>query len=83
MITRTGWAALGAAAALVVCGRVFGIFELYVIGAGIAALVVIALIAVRATRLRLEVAREVIPVKVHAGSDARVEVRIDEPGPVA
>ena len=75
VITRTGWAALGAAAALVVCGRVFGIFELYVIGAGIAALVVIALIAVRATRLRLEVAREVIPAKVHAGSDARVEVR--------
>ncbi len=75
MITRAGWGTLGAALALVVCARVFGIFELYVVGAALAALVIVSLVAVRATRLRLEVAREVIPAKVHAGSDARVEVR--------
>ena len=75
MITRAGWAALASALALVICARVFGIYELYVVGAAVAALVIVSLITVRATRLRLEVAREVVPVKVHAGSDARVEVR--------
>ncbi len=75
MITRAGWATLGAAGVLVVCARVFGIFELYVVGAALAALVIVSLVAVHATRLRLEVAREVIPARVHAGSDARVEVR--------
>ena len=47
MLTRQGWAALASAASLVVAGRLFGLVELYVLGAGTAALVVVAFIVVK------------------------------------
>ena len=45
MLTRTGWGALAIAAAAVGIGRVFGILELFVVGAGIVAIVVLAMLA--------------------------------------
>jgi len=57
-------------------GRAFGILELFVIGVGMLALAVGAWIYVRLLQLRLEVVREVTPLRVHAGAAARVELRV-------
>src|SRR3954470_2583281 len=75
MLTRSGWAVLLAAGSLVVAGRLFGIFELFLAGAGAAALVAVAAFTVRGTKLRLDVARELHPQRVHAGTPSRVELR--------
>ena len=80
MLTRSGWAVLIASGALVVAGRLFGIFELFLAGAGGAALVLAAALVVRTTKLRLEVARALQPPRVHAGSPARVELRVRNRG---
>jgi uncharacterized protein (DUF58 family) len=66
---------LGGAAA-VLSGRLLGLIELYVIGAGCAALVGLAVTRVAGTRLRLEVGRHVSPRRVHAGQPARVELTV-------
>lgn len=76
MLTRTGWGVLVGAAALVVAGRVLGAFELYLLGAGVAALVVVAVLAVNLSRLQVGLSRTVIPPRVHAGGAARVELRM-------
>ncbi|MBK9181206.1 MAG: DUF58 domain-containing protein [Acidimicrobiales bacterium] len=75
MLTRAGWLALAGGAALIVAGRLLGLLELFVLGAGVLALVGVSLLLVHLSRLRLEVAREVHPARVHAGAAARVEVR--------
>lgn len=80
MLTRTGWGAAGAGAALLVAGRVTAIVELTVLGGALLALVGLALLVVRLVRLRAVVAREVHPVKVHAGSPTRVELRVTNRG---
>lgn len=76
MLTRTGWSALIGAGALVVAGRVLGAFELYLLGAGVAALVGVALLAVNLTRLQIGLSRSLVPPRVHAGGPARVELRL-------
>jgi uncharacterized protein (DUF58 family) len=70
---------LGGAAAIF-AGRLFGLVELYVVGAGCAALVAVAFARVASTRLRLEVARHVTPRRVHAGQPARVELTVSNRG---
>lgn len=67
-------------AALLVGGRLFGIFELFLAGAAGATLVLAAALVVRTTKLRLEVARGLQPPRVHAGSPARVELRVRNRG---
>src|SRR5688500_17180100 len=80
MLTRAGAAvALGSVAA-VVAGRVFGIYELFLIGAAGIVLVVGALVLVTRARLDLDIARELQPPRVHAGSPARVELRVRNRG---
>lgn len=76
MLTRTGWSVLIGAAALVLAGRVLGAFELYLLGAGVAALVVVAMLAVNLSRLQVGLARSVVPPRVHVGGTARVELRM-------
>lgn len=80
MLTRSGWIVAGAAVLLVVAGRLFGIFELFLVGAGAAALAAVAVVVVRRTCLRLEVARQLHPPRVHAGSPSRVELRVRNRG---
>jgi len=65
---------LVAAVALVVAGRLFGIVELYVLGAMAGLLPFVALAYVRTARLQLRVTRVVTPARVHAGDTTRVEV---------
>ncbi len=80
MLTRQGALVTAASFALVVCGRLFGIFELFLLGAGGAALVVGAAVVVGLTRVHLNVARELRPARVHAGIPATVELRIHNRG---
>ncbi len=65
------------ALALVVTGRLFGVFELYLLGAATAALVVAAVVRVRLARHNLAVRRSLHPNRVQAGSPSRVELQVD------
>jgi uncharacterized protein (DUF58 family) len=76
MLTTQGWLVAIASMALVAAGRLFGIFELYLLGAGGAALVIAAAVSVGRTRLRLDIARELHPPRLHVGGPSRVELRV-------
>jgi uncharacterized protein (DUF58 family) len=76
MLTTTGWSVAIGSMALIVVGRLLGIFELFLIGAGGAALVIAAVLRVATLRLRVEVTRELHPARVHAGTPSRVELRV-------
>lgn len=76
MPTGQGWLVTLAAVAFVACGRLFGIEELYVLGAAAAALVIAAVVVVARLKLQLDIRREVHPPRVHAGTPARVTLDI-------
>jgi len=76
VLTTTGWGVAVGSMALVVVGRMLGIFELFLLGAGGSALVVAAAVRVATLRLRVEVTRELHPARVHAGTPSRVELRV-------
>jgi uncharacterized protein (DUF58 family) len=80
VLTTQGWLVAITSMALVAAGRLFGIFELYLLGAGGAAIVIAAAVQVGHTRLRLDVARELHPPRVHVGGPSRVELRIANRG---
>lgn len=76
MLTTQGWLVAIASMVMVAAGRLFGIFELYLLGAGGAALVIAAALAVARTRLQLDIARELHPPRLHVGGPSRVELRV-------
>ena len=80
MLTRHGWGALVLAVATAVIGRLFGVLELFVLGTGIFALVVVTLLWVRSRRFSLAVQRKVVPDTLQVGETGRVEMRISNQG---
>lgn len=76
MLTRKGWLSLAAALAFFIAGRAIGRPELYVVGATIALLVAGAVVYVKLTPLSIDVARELHPPRVHAGSPSRIDLRV-------
>lgn len=76
MITTRGWAAMGAAAALVSLWIGFGEVELLAGGAFLAAAVGTGTLLVRRSRPDAVLSRHVTPLYVHDGDRARVEIRI-------
>jgi len=74
MLTRHGWLLLATGATLALAGRVLAIFELFIAGTAAIGLVLLAAIWVGVTRLRVSVTRTVRPVRVHAGTSARVDL---------
>ena len=76
MPTRTGWIVAGASVALLLAGRVFGVFELYLVAAAGAALLAVGLVNVHLAKLRIDVSRELHPPRVHAGAPSRVDLRV-------
>ena len=64
----------------VVIGRLFGIIELYVIGAALAAAVVLGFAIVLLRRPRVEVHRWIRPSVLTAGDVGRVEVLVQQIG---
>ena len=81
MLTRQGWALAAGAVALVAAGRFFGVLELFVLGAGAMALVVIAVARTALVRLDVAVRRDVHPPRVHTGSPSRIELEVINRGP--
>ncbi len=80
MLTRSGWGAVLLALVAFVTGRVFGILELYVLGAGVLAAVVLAVIGNLRRPPRLAVRRVLEPSVVRAGDAARVDVQVANTG---
>jgi uncharacterized protein (DUF58 family) len=76
VLTRSGALAAFGAAAAFVSGRLFGLVELYLLGAGLVILLLLAIASVVLTRLDLEVGRQLSPRRVHAGQQARVELSV-------
>jgi len=76
VLTTSGWSVSFGSLSLIVVGRLLGINELFLLGAGGIALVVAALIRVATIRLRIDVGRELQPPRVHAGTPSRVELEI-------
>ncbi|NNE12771.1 MAG: DUF58 domain-containing protein, partial [Ilumatobacter sp.] len=77
MPTRQGWTVLAGALAAIVIGRVFGIVELFVIGAGMAIAVGVALAVVRLHRPDLAITRWAHPSVLTVGDTGRVDLLIE------
>lgn len=82
MPTRQGWTVLLAAAVALVIGRVFGIVELFVIGAGLAGSVGLAVAAVRLHRPDLSITRWAHPSMLTVGDVGRVDLLVENSGSV-
>lgn len=80
MPTRQGWTIAGAAGVAIAIGRIFGIVELFVIGAGLAAAVVTAVAAVRLHRPELTIVRWAHPSVLTVGDTGRVDLLIENRG---
>jgi len=80
MPTRQGWTVLLGAVAAFVIGRVFGIVELFVIGAGLGLAVLVAVLAVRLRRPRLRINRWVHPSVLTVGDTGRVDLLVEQEG---
>ena len=76
MISTRGWAALGAAAALVLLYVGFGEPELLAGGVFLMAAVAAGTLIVRRSRPDADLSRHITPLRLHEGDRARVEIRI-------
>lgn len=80
MLTRTGWLAAAGAVGLLLVGRLIAVDEAFLAGATIAVLVVLAAVGVALVRLHLDVARELHPARVHAGTSSSVVLEVRNRG---
>ena len=82
MLTKRGWGLLTGSTILGMAGRTLGVVELFVLAAGGAGLLVVAVLSVLVRgRVTIEGRRRLVPSRVHAGSDSRVELEVTNPGP--
>lgn len=74
MFTRSGWSALAVGIALAVLGRVFGLFEMFVLAAGAIGLPLLSAlwILLRGTPVRAQ--RTIGPSRIFAGTASRIQV---------
>lgn len=77
MPTRQGWTILAGSAIALVVGRVFGILELFVIGAALTVAVGVAVLIVRLRAPRLDVHRWIHPSVLTVGDTGRVDLSIE------
>ena len=82
MPTRQGWTIAVAAVAAIVVGRVFAILELFVIGAGLAFAVVLAVLAVQLHRPVLSITRWAHPSVLTVGDTGRVDLLVENHGSI-
>lgn len=76
MPTIRGWSGLVLGVGFIIAGRVLGLQELFIIGGVLLALVVAAVAIAIMRPLRLSVARNVNPPRLHVGSVGRVELAL-------
>ena len=82
MPTRQGWTLLVGAVVAIVIGRVFGIVELFIIGAALGLAVAVATIVVTLHDARLEAHRWAHPSVLTVGDSGRVDLMIENRGRV-
>jgi uncharacterized protein (DUF58 family) len=82
MPTRSGWTVALASILSIAVGRVFGIVELFVIGAALASSVVVAVVVVRIHRPRLAISRWAHPSVLTVGDLGRVDLLVENRGTV-
>jgi len=75
-VTGRGWALLAAAAVSLASGRVLGLEDVFLIGAGMLVALAAAAAYVAVARPRLSATRRVLPARVHAGTSSRVELSL-------
>lgn len=75
-LTRAGWALLAAGVGLVAAGRFFGVLDLYLLAGTALVAVAAAAVLTLVRRLELSVTREASPVRLRAGSPARIDLTI-------
>lgn len=80
VLTRQGWWVVLGSATSILAARLLGSVELFVLGVIGLALVLAALVVVRARRIELEVARTVSPPRVHAGTPSQVTLSVTNRG---
>ena len=80
MLTRHGWTAVAATVAAFVIGRVFGLLELFVLGAGLAVAIAFSLVSIARPLPPLQVRRIVRPALVAVDEPARVDIQIVNTG---
>ncbi len=76
MLTRQGWGTVLLSVTVAVIGRMFGVLELFVLGAGILVLVLITEIWVQVRRIEIGVHRTAIPSTLQVGETGRIELRL-------
>lgn len=77
MPTRQGWTVVAGAIAALVIGRVFGIIELFVIGAGLGIAVLVGVATVRLFQPDLAITRWAHPSVLTVGDTGRVDLLIE------
>ncbi len=79
-LTRQGWMVLVSAVIAVIVGRLFGVLELYIIGAAMASAAIVGLLTVALRRPQVRVERWIRPSVLTAGDVGRVEVLVERVG---
>jgi uncharacterized protein (DUF58 family) len=79
-LTRQGWMVLISAGIAVAIGRLFGVLELFLMGAALAVAAVVAVVTVWVRRPRVDVDRWIRPSVLSAGDVGRVEVLVRRVG---
>lgn len=80
MVTRRGWLLAGAAVALLICGRILGITELFGLAVAAAAVVVAARVHVGRGAGEIAVVARVSPSVAYVGESARLELQVENRG---
>ncbi len=81
LLTRRGWALATGSLVLVAAGRALGVVELYMLATGGFALLALALATVLLRgKVALSGRRRLVPARVHAGADSRVELEMTNRG---
>jgi uncharacterized protein (DUF58 family) len=75
-MTGRGWAILAATVVSLAAGRLLGLEDLYLVGAGLAVVLIGAMVYVTFARPGLDATRRVLPARVHAGTSSRVELSL-------
>lgn len=77
VLTRRGWSLLGAAAGLLIAGRLLGTTELTTLGLSAITLIGGAVLWTRSRSVPLGLSRSIRPSPVQVGGDARVDLEIE------
>jgi uncharacterized protein (DUF58 family) len=75
-VTGRGWAVLAAAVVSLIAGRLLGLEDLYLVGAGLLLVLALGALYVKSAGSDVGASRRVLPARVHAGGSSRVELAI-------